>query len=329
MNQLREDIEKGIVKGILSKEISRTSRDIMDILELKRSLADKGAFFISIKEGYDSRTDDDEFLLIIYAGLAFLILSFWPLAITILAAVLNFLLNFLDYSVSSVEYLPMASISGIYISLFETIFLSIMIFVIALWVKTFNKKLVFAFLSATLIFVSSVSLRQINQFNQKVLIVHNTGSRTSVSIIKGHEWLLIADSSAKAKIDNASMNMVAKYGIRKRYFLNTEQSISDTVVCNTLIHTLNKRNFVADFCGKKILIVRECSDFKAIEKPLKLDYIINFTKKGKLNNLRNTFSASVFIANNALVEEIGYKEENKFSGKCFFINEQGSFKEDL
>ena len=46
MNQLREDIEKGKVKGILSKEISRTSRDIMDILELKRSLADNGAFFI-------------------------------------------------------------------------------------------------------------------------------------------------------------------------------------------------------------------------------------------------------------------------------------------
>lgn len=70
MKQLREDIENGKIKGILSKEISRTSRDIMDIIELKRSLADNGAFFISIKEGYDSRTDDDEFLLIIHAGLA-------------------------------------------------------------------------------------------------------------------------------------------------------------------------------------------------------------------------------------------------------------------
>jgi site-specific DNA recombinase len=70
MKQLREDIRAGIVRGILSKEISRTSRDIMDILELKRSLAGQGAFFISIKENYDSRTDDDEFLLVIHAGLA-------------------------------------------------------------------------------------------------------------------------------------------------------------------------------------------------------------------------------------------------------------------
>jgi DNA invertase Pin-like site-specific DNA recombinase len=68
--QLREDIKSGKVSGIVTKEISRTSRDIMDILELKRNLADYGAFFISIKENYDSRTDDDEFLLIIHAGLA-------------------------------------------------------------------------------------------------------------------------------------------------------------------------------------------------------------------------------------------------------------------
>lgn len=70
MGRLKNDIALGKIQGIVSKEISRTSRDIMDIIELKRGLADKGAFFISIKEGYDSRADDDEFLLIIHAGLA-------------------------------------------------------------------------------------------------------------------------------------------------------------------------------------------------------------------------------------------------------------------
>lgn len=70
MTRLKNDIALKKIQGIVSKEISRTSRDIMDIIELKRSLTDKGAFFISIKEGYDSRTDDDEFLLIIHAGLA-------------------------------------------------------------------------------------------------------------------------------------------------------------------------------------------------------------------------------------------------------------------
>lgn len=70
MNQLREDIRQGRIKGVVTKEISRTSRDIMDILELKREIASYGGFFISIKENYDSRMDDDEFLLVLHGALA-------------------------------------------------------------------------------------------------------------------------------------------------------------------------------------------------------------------------------------------------------------------
>jgi site-specific DNA recombinase len=70
INQLLEDMRRGKIKGIVSKEISRTGRDIMDILELKRQITSYGGFFISIKEGYDSRTDDDEFLLVLHGALA-------------------------------------------------------------------------------------------------------------------------------------------------------------------------------------------------------------------------------------------------------------------
>ena len=64
------DVKNGKIKGVVAKEISRTSRDVMDILELKREIASYGGFFISIKESYDSRKDDDEFLLILHAALA-------------------------------------------------------------------------------------------------------------------------------------------------------------------------------------------------------------------------------------------------------------------
>jgi site-specific DNA recombinase len=70
LNELLDDIDKGKIKGVIAKEISRTSRDVMDMLELKRKIASCGGFFISIKESYDSRTDDDEFLLILHAALA-------------------------------------------------------------------------------------------------------------------------------------------------------------------------------------------------------------------------------------------------------------------
>jgi DNA invertase Pin-like site-specific DNA recombinase len=65
-----EDLKKGKIRGVVSKEIARTSRDIMDVLELKRKIVSCGGFFKAIKENYDSRTDDDEFLLVIYGALA-------------------------------------------------------------------------------------------------------------------------------------------------------------------------------------------------------------------------------------------------------------------
>ncbi|MBC9785363.1 recombinase family protein [Heliobacterium chlorum] len=70
LNKMLADIEEKKICGIVTKEIARSSRDVMDTLELKRNMSDQGAFLISIRENYDSRTDDDEFLLIIHAALA-------------------------------------------------------------------------------------------------------------------------------------------------------------------------------------------------------------------------------------------------------------------
>ncbi|MGE5541728.1 MAG: recombinase family protein [Bacillota bacterium] len=70
MSQMRDDLKQGLIQGIIAKEVSRTSRDVLDVLELKREIASYGGFFLTIKENYDSRTDDDEFFLIIHGGLA-------------------------------------------------------------------------------------------------------------------------------------------------------------------------------------------------------------------------------------------------------------------
>ncbi|MZP29363.1 recombinase family protein [Heliobacterium undosum] len=70
LQQMLTDISEKRITGVVTKEIARSSRDVMDTLELKRRLHDQGAFLVSIRENYDSRTDDDEFLLILHAALA-------------------------------------------------------------------------------------------------------------------------------------------------------------------------------------------------------------------------------------------------------------------
>ena len=70
LQEMFEDLKQGKIKGLISKEIARTSRDVIDTLNLKRQIECYGGSLVSIKENYDSRTDPDEFLLTIHAGLA-------------------------------------------------------------------------------------------------------------------------------------------------------------------------------------------------------------------------------------------------------------------
>lgn len=65
-----EDIRSGVIEGVLCKNLSRSSRDVLDMLALKRQMAESGACLLSVEEGYDSREDDDEFLLVLYAAVA-------------------------------------------------------------------------------------------------------------------------------------------------------------------------------------------------------------------------------------------------------------------
>lgn len=70
LQEMLDDLRTGKIKGVVTKEISRTSRDVMDLLELKRRIVSYGCFFMTLKESYDSRTDDDEFFLMLHAALA-------------------------------------------------------------------------------------------------------------------------------------------------------------------------------------------------------------------------------------------------------------------
>jgi len=70
VQRLMADAKSGRIKGIVTKEISRVSRDVLDTLSIKRALDDSGACYIDIIHGYDSRKDGDELFLIMYGVIA-------------------------------------------------------------------------------------------------------------------------------------------------------------------------------------------------------------------------------------------------------------------
>ena len=51
VNRLMADAKSGKIKGIVTKEISRVSRDVFDTLSIKRELDNSGACYIDIIHG--------------------------------------------------------------------------------------------------------------------------------------------------------------------------------------------------------------------------------------------------------------------------------------
>jgi len=70
VKRLMADAATGKIRGIITKEISRVSRDVYDTLAIKRELDNSGACYIDIIHGYDSRKDGDELFLVLYGVIA-------------------------------------------------------------------------------------------------------------------------------------------------------------------------------------------------------------------------------------------------------------------
>ncbi len=70
VQRLLADAAAGRIRGIVTKEISRVSRDVLDTLSIKRSLEQVGACYIDMVHNYDSRKDGDELFLVMYGVIA-------------------------------------------------------------------------------------------------------------------------------------------------------------------------------------------------------------------------------------------------------------------
>lgn len=65
-----QEINDRKAKGVIVKEVSRASRDLEELLGIKRKISDSGAFLICVNIDYDSRLHRDNFILSIHGALA-------------------------------------------------------------------------------------------------------------------------------------------------------------------------------------------------------------------------------------------------------------------
>lgn len=136
--------------------------------------------------------------VILNSSLLLMIISIWDWAAESIGFLIDHFIQIINYLVFSLDYLPNSTIDGIFINTPESWLIYIAIFFIALFIS--EKKLNYLKLTVLSLFLMSASicLRQYENFQEKKLIVYDTGRHYALAIRNGFsQYLKVEEELAK------------------------------------------------------------------------------------------------------------------------------------
>ena len=153
--------------------------------------------------------------IIIYVGTMLIAFeSVFSAVNTVLGPMLNFLLECLNGSIKFISSWPASTISGIWISQMELIFLLLFVILMILWMETRNYKVFYFMLSLAFFVVSDNSFRIASRKTQSKMFVYDTFGANLVDIIDGENIYSIKTGKLSLKTENfAALNNRIKYGV--------------------------------------------------------------------------------------------------------------------
>ena len=243
---------------------------------------------------------------IIYAGLTLMIVSFWKWLATIVAFVLKYLLELLNWLVFQIDNLPNASIRAIYFDSTSAALLYCIILIMAIWIFDKNKNWLYGILGCLLILTSLQAERLINSQNQEMLIVYKSSHKTALSIIDGQKHILFADSLQIKYLADASTYMNTALNLKQfTKIAFGKKLITDSVVSGLAIHSFLGDNLIIRYSDKSIIVLNNNKFLKYVfEKPIKTDFLI----------LPNSYKLYITkITKMFLAKRIIYASKNSYS----------------
>lgn len=157
--------------------------------------------------------------VVIMGGMILLLVSWIPyinIAVGYLVWGAVYLMNTL---IAWVESLPLSIIKGIYINGMEFTMLLLLFLFVILLVTTRRRGFFIAMLSAALLFVFSVTIRQYKVEKQDEIVFYSLRKHTAVDFVKGNQHVLLCDTALVADestIDYSLKGNWAKCGLSSR-----------------------------------------------------------------------------------------------------------------
>ncbi|SMG34771.1 competence protein ComEC [Marivirga sericea] len=138
--------------------------------------------------------------VILNSSLILLISSFWEWAAEWIGYLIDHFIQVINFLVFSLDYLPNSTIDGVFINTLESWLIYLAVFFVALFIA--EKKLNYFKLTVLSLFLMSISIcwRQYQNFQEKQLIVYDTGQHHALAIRNGFsQYLQVEEGLAQDK----------------------------------------------------------------------------------------------------------------------------------
>ncbi len=262
--------------------------------------------------------------VLIYSGLAFVLLSQIPILSTIASTVLVLELKFMNSAVGLIEGLPGAVSRNIYLSGLSTFLLYMVVlclFVSFLYKNRYWFRLGIASLA---VFLGVIGYTKIQRAERHELIIHNLRSHTAIGLVKNRKYMLFADSALMANPDKLSYPLdgyIIKHGLRTVEMVNVSSEYGEQG------KPMLYRGFIeAD--GKRIALVSHKNCLPESGKQIKVDFVVLTGNPWvKADELTAAFPGATFVidaSNWQRKTEQWLEDFKKLNANTYSIAERGA-----
>ncbi len=263
--------------------------------------------------------------IIIYTGVAFLILSMIPFIGSILSWLLIAEIRLLNDFIKLIDMLPGSVVTDIHMGMFSTFVLFALLTFLALFITTVQKRYIWPTLISALILSGGYANRKIEIHNQHFIVFHKVKNHTLISFIREDNQTILTDSELADNISAVSFyldGLVADAGIKNRVI--KEIKLPD----ENQSTTYQVPQFVV-FNKKRIGLVQGACRLPDIGHALKVDYVLLCNNPSvSIDQINSHFPGAVIIIDNTCtfrrIEE--YKTQSTSIGiKLYDLNHDGAF----
>jgi competence protein ComEC len=260
--------------------------------------------------------------IIMYVGIAFLFMPFEILN-KLFGTFLNYLINFTNNILYKIENLPFSALEGLWISVFELLFLFLIIILFILWHTFRNKSVVWLALVNVLFLSISFSFKSIQNFTRHELVFFSLRKNTAIAYINQGRAIVISDIDSLDKLINYSIKpFFTSRGLKEIKYINFEKQLQD-----------ESHYLATDFMQfGNFRVLRWKNEFNELALSNKIDVDIVLVQKNikniNLNNLKNrvNFKTLIFESNIPNHKINKYLEEaKKININCISLQKKPAY----